>query len=594
VIFLTFENGRAILSKDPKEKENPMTEFSLYSFAPSFEADSYTDEEKWLIEPFFTNLDKSVYGSFIPMPETIGALCSRTSRASGDLRKIFLKEFIVPFVKPERTPKDTDETFAAKTRYGGELGWFIRFLHEHPFREIFLNPRARTFYITCFAQYGDESVAQMAGTHIIFSGISNILIKHLENQRIALAPIEKSTRYVDYGEKVNGGYRYYTDPTLASLGLLDKYREAMDGLFETYLRLREPLIRALAARYPEEKPSVIEKKAFDTLRGLLPMATLSQVSFFGNGQSLEYAINRSAQHGLGEIRWGGDRMREELMHLIPTFLHRVHDPNQKEMIERYQEYLAGRRERIRPLAAEVLSSAESSPAASSSRVELVEYDPDGEEKVIAGILYEPANNRWSEILNKVRAMDAQERRKILDAYLYGRDKRWQKVGRAFEHAVVLFEVEMNIGAWRDLQRHRMLTQQNQEFTCDLGFDIPPELTEFGLEDEFSEALERAGEIQRAIASCDPALAQYAVPFAYRVRFIQRMNLRQCFWQGELRTIPEGHPDYRHIEQEKYRLLKQRYPLIAAYMLVNEGEYDFARRGQEEKIQKKIERLEKTL
>ena len=149
---------------------------------------------------------------------------------------------------------------------------------------------------------------------------------------------------------------------------------------------------------------------------------------------------------------------------------------------------------------------------------------------------------------------------------------------------------MNIGAWRDLHRHRMLTQQRQNFSCFHGYDVPKEVVEARLESDFRGVIEPVEKVFAKIFQYDPDLAQYAVTLAHRVRFMQWENLRQSFWQTELRTIPEGHPDYRKIEQQKFRWIEKVYPLIAEHMLVNLGEYDFARRGQEEKIQKKIQQL----
>jgi len=189
-------------------------------------------------------------------------------------------------------------------------------------------------------------------------------------------------------------------------------------------------------------------------------------------------------------------------------------------------------------------------------------------------------------------MSEGEKREILTKYLEGRTQRWQKVGRAFENAYVRFDISMNIGAWRDLHRHRILTQQRQLFTTKHGFDTPPELVDAGLDGQYKEAMEHAATVCEKIAAHDSVVAQYAVPMAYRVRFMQWTNIRECFWEMELRTIPEGHPDYRHVEQEKFKLLQQVYPLIAEHMRVNMGEYDFARRGQEEKIQEKLKQLEK--
>ncbi len=557
------------------------SQLPLESFNPPYAPDAYSEEETWRVAPFFTNLDKSVYAALISSPEVIGALCSRTSRAADDLRKIFLNEYLAPFLT-ENTADDDAK------KYGATLKEFIAFLHKHPTEEIFSNPKARSFYSKWLAQYGDDSIAQMAGMHVVFSSISQLAIKHIEDQRIGLAPIEKSTRYVDYSKKVNNSYRYYTDPNLEQFGLKKEYQQAMNQLFETYTDLIPKVSAWLIEQFPTETPSIIEKKAFDTVRGLLPVSTLSQVAFFGNGQAFEYLMSRSLQHPLGEVRWAANATYEEIYKIAPSFLRRVKDDGNKETASAYQEYISGKHARVSQHVSEELKNGESSAA-----VSLVDYDKDGEINIITAILYDADSNTssWEATLLEVQKMSIEKKREILIAYLAGRTQRWQKVGRAFENAYVRFDISMNIGAWRDLHRHRILTQQRQLFTTKHGFDTPPELISAGLDASYRTAMERCAEIYSKIAQHDPVLAQYAVPMAYRVRFMQWTNIRQCFWEMELRTIPEGHPDYRHIEQEKFRQLQNVYPLIAEHMRVNMGEYDFARRGQEEKIQEKLKALE---
>lgn len=564
---------------------------TMDSFAPPFAPNEYSSNDKRYGAPFFTNMDKSVYAPLIFSPELIGALCSRASRASHDLRRIFLDEYIYPFAHPVRDEKDTDETYAEKIRYGEALKEFITFLHLHPPRELFSNPRARSFYTKWLAQYGDDSIAQMAGMHLVYSSLSQVAIKHLEDQRIGLAPIEKSTRYVNYGQKVGGQYLYYTDPTLADLNLESAYRRAMDGLFETYSLLIPQLTEWLRKKFPEEKPSVVEKKALDTLRGLLPTSTLSQVAFFGNGQAFEYMVSRCLRHPLGEIRWAGERAYEELNTIAPAFLRRIKQEEGRETAVAYQKYMAGRGKRVAPFVREFFRG-EPFGATREARVRLVEYDPKGEDKVITGMLYAAPNNHraWDDILARVLRMNDNQKRIIIAKYLGGRTARWQKVGRAFENAYVRFEIVMNIGAWRDLHRHRMLTQQRQHFSCFHGYDVPPEVTESGLEPLYRAAITPVEDMFAKLVVRNPDLAQYAATLAHRVRFMQWQNLREVFWETELRTIPEGHPDYRHIEQQKFRCIEKIYPLIAEHIRVNMGEYDFARRGQEEKIQKKLQSL----
>ncbi|MDP2704012.1 MAG: FAD-dependent thymidylate synthase [bacterium] len=570
-----------------------MEKKNLELFAPLSPELTFTKEEEAYLKPFFTNLGSSVYAPVLLPPELIGALCSRTSRAADDLRAIFIKEYIAPFINPARDEKDTEETWREKEEYGHALKEFVRFLEKYPVSKIFANPRARSFYIKWLAEYGDDSIAQMAGSHLIFGGISQVAIKHFEDQRIGLAPIEKSTRYVNYSKKMRGSYLYYTDPTLKDMGLEDEYRKAMDGLFETYTNLLPRLQAHLEEKFPDEKKSVVEKKVFDTLRGLLPTSTLSQVAFFGNGQAFEYMISRSGKHPLGEIRWAANRALEELYKVTPSFLRRLMEPEKQDAVKAYEEYLAGKGRRLTPTVEEIWRGAGSISRTPETKVRLLEYDKEGEEKVLTGILYGTPNNHrgWNETLRKIRKMSMEEKRALLNKYLEGRTARWQKVGRAFENAYMRFETTLNIGAWRDIHRHRMLTQIRQNFSCYHGYDTPEEIREVGLQGEYKKAIERAEDVFQKIVTRDENIAQYAVTLAHRVRFMQWENLRQIFWKAELRTMPEGHPDYRHIEQEKFKLVEKIYPLIAERMIVNMGEYDFARRGQEERVQKKVRKLE---
>lgn len=543
----------------------------LEKFAPVFEKPQLTEEEHYLLQPFFTNLDQSVFVvTFLP-PEVIGALCSRTSRAKGDLRELFLNEFVKPFLGEEGD-------------YADSLKALIDFLHKYPIELIFSNPKGREFYTKWLAQFGDDSIAQMAGTHLIFSALSQVGIKHLEDMRIGIAPIEKSTRYVDYSSKVNGRYRYYIDPTLEKMGLLEEYRKTMNNLFETYTFLLENYLKHLKREYPQEKESVLRSKAFDVIRKTLPTATLSPVSFFGNGQAFEYSVNRSLGHKLGEIRWAGQRAFEELNKIMPAFLRRV----ENEESAQYRRYLGERGERVRNVLEDVNWQRE--VTSSKSSVRLIEHDGDAENKIIAGLIYLELHQPYERILGKVRRLSGRDKEKILQEVLKDRKFRYYKIPRAFENAYLKFEIVMNIGAWRDLHRHRIHTQFRERFNVYNGFDVPDELKEVGLDEKFNEAVSRVAELFRKVEKFDPDIAQYCCTLAHRIRFIQYQNLRSFFWESELRTMPEGHPDYRKIEKKKVKLIKKTYPLIGKYLLVDMEDYDLARRGVPEKIERKEEEL----
>ena len=238
---------------------------------------------------------------------------------------------------------------------------------------------------------------------------------------------------------------------------------------------------------------------------------------------------------------------------------------------------------------------EGSPnSGSKAEVRLVEYDPESETKILAAIIFQQTHGTWDEAMNRARTLDDAGKRELFERYLFKRSARWQKVGRAFENAYVRFEIVMDIGAYRDLHRHRMMTQARQTFSTFHGYTVPFELQQAGLARQVHEALDRAAGLFRKIEPVDRELAQYVVPLAYRIRFYQWQNFRQLFWEAELRTVSQGHPDYRFIEQEKYRLVKEKFPLLASFMLVDMNEYAIPRRGTEEQIlakeKKLIERL----
>jgi thymidylate synthase ThyX len=542
---------------------------SLNEYRPDFSPGHWSDSDRHFLEAFASNPDGIVSLLRNLPPEITGALCSRASRASASLFEVLLREYIYPIV-------NGDDAHLAK-----ELEETVQFLKDRGFKHILNNQRAQAFYSKWLSQYGDDSIAQITGTHVIVWGISQVAMKFIEDQRIGLEPIEKSTRYVNFGLKVGGRYLYYTPkPDLERCGLLGEYIATMDHLFSTYVALLSPLQGWLKKNF-DEKDSILEKKAFDTLRALLPMATLGQVAFRGNAQAFEYLINRANRHPLGELRWFSHAIKEELDKEIPSLLLRVTGEKSTE----YQTYLNQRHSAVREFLGDVVTE-----RGSKAQVRLVEFDPESEVKIIAGIIFQQSHGNWDDALNQAKTLSESGRRDIIERYLWKRSARWQKVGRAFENAYMRFEIVMDIGSYRDLHRHRMMTQERQKFSTVHGFSTPPELLQAGLAPQFEEALERADHLFRKIETIDRELAQYVVPLAYRMRFYQWQNFRQLFWEAELRTISQGHPDYRFIEQEKYRLVKEKFPMLASFMLVDMSDYTVARRGTEEQILAKEKRL----
>jgi len=549
-------------------KTHPSTE----AWAPDFEPHRWSERDLQFLRPFATNPSGIITVLRNLPPEIVGALSSRASRAEGSLLEVLLREYIDPILD------GADEELAS------ELASTVRFLNEHGFGKILNNHRAQAFYARWLSQYGDDSIAQMTGTHVLVWGVSQVALKFIEDQRVGLEPIEKSTRYVHFGRKWGGRYLYYIPgPDLGRLGERDRYIRVLDHLFDTYVELMDPLGAWLEASF-DESPAILEKKAFDTLRGLLPMATLGQVAFRGNAQAFEYLVNRTRKHPLGELRWFAGALRRELDQEIPSLLLRLDDPRADD----YQNYLAGREERVRAVSPEPPGSGE--PGVRGPSVRLVEWDPEAETKILAGILFESGHDGWDSALARARGLVPAERAQVFEQYLGGRKGRWYKAGRALENAYLRFEILMDIGSYRDLHRHRMMTQQRQLFSARHGYDIPQEIEDAGLQERWREALDEASGLWEKLAESDPVLAQYAVPLACRVRFQQWQNLRQFFWETELRTTSQGHPAYRAIEQEKFRQVRAVYPLLSGYVQADLEDYAIARRGTEDRIRQKEERI----
>ena len=242
-------------------------------------------------------------------------------------------------------------------------------------------------------------------------------------------------------------------------------------------------------------------------------------------------------------------MHGELNQLIPSFVKRA----------QMNDYLVNTSAAAKALAAHIVPTA---AAAANEPVTLIDYDRNAEEKIIAAILYSHVRHPLQELRQIVVRMSAEERRKILVEYFAKRRHRRDKPGRAFENVYYTFDILGNLGLYRDLHRHRILTQERQEFTTVHGYDTPPEIEEAGFKNDFDHCMNEAAGLYERIHKELPTEAQYVVPFAYKIRWYMKMNLREAVHMIELRTMPQGHPDYRFIAQEIWRRIQEVHPTLA--------------------------------
>lgn len=530
--------------------------------------DRFNDAERALLAPFVTDIDAPVFG-LRNMPEVVrGALFSRYSRSDKSLRRILLDEFI-------QAPESGFQAIVA-TSAGDAAG------------QVVAVRQAEAFYERVLIGYGDDSVAELGGAHIACESVSNIAAKALEDSRIGLSPLEKSTRYVAFNRKVDGRYRYLREATIMASPHATAFESAMDGLFDTYAALIEPALTAVRARSPREDgvserayASATRAKALDLLRGLLPMATLTNVGLFGNGRAFEYLLTKLYASPLVELTDLAGALQRVLDDQIPSFVKRAKSQRGRD----YQQYLRATQQAVRALAE---GTATGHGAESESSARLIAFDADAEQRVAAAILYPHLDVSLVEARALAEGMPADERAALIRAYIGERGSRFHRPGRAFEEARYTFDVLADIGAYRDLQRHRMLTQERQRFGIHHGYVVPPELDEFGLGAPFRAALEHAGEVAAAIAADLPEQAQYAVPLAYRVRWRMTLNLREVYHLCELRSTPQGHPGYRRVAQEMYRQVAAVHPILAEGMrFVDMGDYPLERLDAERRLDEKM-------
>jgi hypothetical protein len=266
-------------------------------------------------------------------------------------------------------------------------------------------------------------------------------------------------------------------------------------------------------------------------------------------------------HPLPEARAYAGLMLTELRKVIPSFLKRVDLPDRGGA---WTGYLASTREATAELAAKLFVDAEPAEVA---EVTLVDWDPEGEDKVLAAMLYPHLSLPETQVLERVRRFSAAERRALVDAYTGERGNRRYKPGRALERVAYRFDVCSDYGAFRDLQRHRMLTIEWQSLGPFHGYEVPTPVLEAGMGDAFHEAMGRSAELYHALHERFPEAASYAVSLAYRVRYSMQLNVREAMHLLELRTSPQGHPSYRRIGQEMHRLIAEQagHPALAAMM-----------------------------
>ncbi len=502
------------------------------------------------------------------LPEVIkGALFSRYSRSSLGLRSLLLREFIL------------NEETAFSSISGQKEEESDNELED----QSVAIKKAQNFYDRILDGYGDDSIGELGGAHLAIENVSMIAAKVIEDSRIGGSPLEKSTRYIYFDQKYEGEYLFYREPILMTSAYRDHYVDMCNHLFEVYGKLILPLIEQMEKDFPKEHDiskvaytAALRAKVLDCLRGLLPASALTNMGVYGNGRFFETLVQKLNCHNLSELQEIARTSHQELSKVIPSFVRRAEVSHKHQ--NTYAEFREKMNEELRLMSDQYTSSIQ---PLSQPMVRLVNSDPESPMKVAAALLFNQSNCGLMELQEMCRKLSKDELSRILEGASAFRQNRRHKSPRALEHAEFTFEIVADYGIYRDLQRHRTLTQERQLLSCDLGYYIPKEIIDTEMEKDYREAMDRAKTAYDEISGELPEEAQYVVPMAYNIHWYFHINLRSLQWMCELRSSPAGHPMYRYVAQEMAKQVCHTFPEYERFFkFVDYEGYELGRLGQE--------------
>ncbi|KAF6249698.1 FAD-dependent thymidylate synthase [Marine Group I thaumarchaeote] len=534
----------------------------------------FSVKEKKILLDHFSNTDGNVFAIITPRQVDRGALMSRYSRTNKSMRRIFLDEFL-------------------KNKNRGE-----------------------EFYNRVLLEYGDDSVAELGEAQIAIEGLSNIAVKKIEDRRIGLSYLEKSSRYVAWDKKEEGEYRFYRDPEISKSRFVDMYEDACNFSFNVYSKNIDPMINYVREKYPIEKYSFKDStdgkeksffklksesdiksanmiyrgstkaKALDILRGLLPASTLTNVGITGNGRAFEYLLIVLGSSELREDRDLASKIKKELDTTIKSFVRRADDKYGKA----FQKYLRDIKNKSKSITAKEIKAKPTTGIITN----LVDYESEkiAMDKIITSIIYEQSpSTSYQNILYQVKKFSKEKKIKIINEFVKLRTNRRHRPSRAFENVYYTFDLCNNFGMFRDFHRHRALTLERQLLTTDHGFNIPDEIKILGIETDFTDCMNKTKETFEKIRKKYPEQGQYVVNFAYNYPYFMKFNLREACHLIELRTVPQGHADYRLVAQQMFKQINKIHPNLSKIMkFVDLKKYDLERFESEKRTEEKKKNL----
>ena len=405
--------------------------------------------------------------------------------------------------------------------------------------------------------YGHASVAEHAVLHIAFENVSRLAIESIEGNRLA-SYTEKSTRYQKWSSD-----DFTIPPELREVGdpLCSEYTDTIRFLFKTYADSLEPVKKLVLERFPRrenEKDEAwdrrIRSKYVDVCRFILPAASLANVGMTANARVLENMIRKMLSHELAEVRQIGERVKEVALGETPTLV-------------KYADAVPYLVETCKEVG-EVETGNLISEGENQSWCSLIDYDRDGEKKILAAALYRFGEMSFTDALAYIGSLDETKKANLTDSLLSRLDK-YDVPLRELEYSTYTFDLVMDQGAYAEFKRHRMMTQTPQKLTTRLGYAIPRLFTEAGFGPQYGAAMESAAGMYEKLYQDNRDVAQYVVPNGFNRRVLAQFNLREAYAFCQLRSAANAHFSIRRVAQRMCEEMMRVHPLLTKYMKLHD-------------------------
>lgn len=511
----------------------------------------YSEDDKLVLEYFFSNLDGPIFATKNFHPEVWALMQARYSRSKGGLRESFLDLL-----------KEDESNFNSLVEEIKKTGQGEATKHA--------TEKAIQFMEKWVLGYGHSSVAEGAVVGFGLEGVSILATKVIEDNRLC-SFCEKSTRYVSFDRS-----SFYQDEVLNASEFAGEINEMLDYLFGVYTKLDAPVLEYVRGVAPLEEGGnqaawtrATASRRFDATRYLLPTCTKTSLGWTLNARNLSHAISKLLSHPLKEMNEIGEKLKAAGGDVLPSLL----------KFSEKSDYICETNK-------DMQSFNFDRSFFDGEKVKLVNSSSNPEDMIIASILYRYENCSFDEAKSRVVGMTLSEKEAVLDKYL-GKMGKFDAPMRELEHENFTFDIVMDYGAFRDLQRHRICTQTNQLFTADLGYDVPADIVSAGMETEYRLAMDKAKAVYEKVRVKYPFEAQYLLPLGFRKRFLITMNMREVCHFINLRTTPLAHDSYRRIAYKMYEIMVERYPLLSKYIVCNYSTEELGRLKAEENTEKKV-------